>query len=281
MELYSIGKIAKICGVSIHRLRNYHKRGLIKPQSVDKITGRRYYSALQIFYVNYVDHLRKMNFGLEEIQDILDKRDWNLVRNMYAEKLKIVDNEISQLMKIMKLIKDELTDYEGVHNAVQSANIDEKYNLLLKKLPKRSIISIAGNMKANAEIEISLHNELEKIISKLSLLTIWTPIQIYPEHWQTDNAIEHSIKVAKFIVADTHIKSKNIEELPSGFYITAIVKGKREQIQKSWKAMQEWISENSFSMSGPLIQIYHVNFIHTENEENFISELQVLVEPCN
>ena len=43
-KYFSIGEVSKITGLSIDRLRNYDKIGLLKPSYIDPNSGYRYYS---------------------------------------------------------------------------------------------------------------------------------------------------------------------------------------------------------------------------------------------
>ncbi|CEO11781.1 MerR family DNA-binding transcriptional regulator [Paraclostridium sordellii] len=52
-NLFSIGEVSKIKGVTIRALRYYHKMGILIPRHIDNTTGYRYYSIDQfILYVS-------------------------------------------------------------------------------------------------------------------------------------------------------------------------------------------------------------------------------------
>ncbi len=67
-QLYSIGRISELTGVSIQALRHYDSIGLIKPVYINENTGYRYYSYNQIQTVDRIKYLKKMGFSLNEIE---------------------------------------------------------------------------------------------------------------------------------------------------------------------------------------------------------------------
>lgn len=46
-NLYSIGEVSKIKGITIKALRYYHKMGILEPSYIDESSGYRYYSIEQ------------------------------------------------------------------------------------------------------------------------------------------------------------------------------------------------------------------------------------------
>ena len=50
--MFKIGDFAKLGQISIRMLRHYDQLGLLKPDHVDKFTGYRYYTAVQLAHLN-------------------------------------------------------------------------------------------------------------------------------------------------------------------------------------------------------------------------------------
>lgn len=82
--MFKIGEFSKLTQVSIRMLRYYDEVNLLKPEEVDKWTGHRMYSALQIPKLNRILYLRDSGFNVSEIALALEMDDSELVR--YLEK---------------------------------------------------------------------------------------------------------------------------------------------------------------------------------------------------
>jgi ABC-type amino acid transport substrate-binding protein len=63
-KLLSITEIAKYRNIPTERLRYYDKIGLLRPDYVDKLTGRRFYSAQQCEKLGTIKELRRLNLSL-------------------------------------------------------------------------------------------------------------------------------------------------------------------------------------------------------------------------
>ena len=67
-----IGDFSKLSRVSIKTLRYYDEMGLLKPVSVDRFTGYRYYEFDQLPQLYRILALKELGFSLEEIGHLLD-----------------------------------------------------------------------------------------------------------------------------------------------------------------------------------------------------------------
>jgi two-component system chemotaxis response regulator CheY len=120
-ELYSIGTLSKIVGISVDTLRYYDEIGLFKPAQISFETGYRYYSADQAPMLTQIIELKQYGFSLNEIKEILtnaglsredvySRRYWALVRekkklqealNKLAEKIKCNQEEDKMNKRIL------------------------------------------------------------------------------------------------------------------------------------------------------------------------------------
>ena len=69
--MYSIGMFSQICRVTPKTLRHYDEIGLLRPARIDRLTGYRYYSSVQLPRMNQIQSLRQMGFSLTEIIALL------------------------------------------------------------------------------------------------------------------------------------------------------------------------------------------------------------------
>ena len=59
-QLYSIGNVSKLTGISVQALRHYDSIDLVKPSYINEQTGYRYYSYNQLHIVDRIKYLRKL-----------------------------------------------------------------------------------------------------------------------------------------------------------------------------------------------------------------------------
>lgn len=70
--MFKIGDFSRIARVSCRLLRYYDEIGLLKPGSIERNTGYRYYSASQLPRLNRILVLKELGLSLEEIARVLD-----------------------------------------------------------------------------------------------------------------------------------------------------------------------------------------------------------------
>jgi DNA-binding transcriptional MerR regulator len=70
-ELMTIGRFARLSGLSVHALRHYADVGLLQPADVDQRTGYRRYSSTQLSTARLMVDLRWLDLPLEDIRVIL------------------------------------------------------------------------------------------------------------------------------------------------------------------------------------------------------------------
>ena len=70
-ELLSIGRFARLAGLSIGALRHYHELGVLVPSRVDPETAYRSYARAQLDEARLIARLRELELPLPEVRAIL------------------------------------------------------------------------------------------------------------------------------------------------------------------------------------------------------------------
>jgi DNA-binding transcriptional MerR regulator len=71
-ELLTIGRVARLSGLTAKALRHYDSLGVLRPAEVDEETGYRYYAREQVERARRIRILRELEVPLDEIRRILD-----------------------------------------------------------------------------------------------------------------------------------------------------------------------------------------------------------------
>jgi DNA-binding transcriptional MerR regulator/effector-binding domain-containing protein len=72
--MFSIGEFARHGRVSVRMLRHYDAIGLLRPATVDPVSGYRFYEARQLAELNRVIALKDLGFTLQQVQAILAEK---------------------------------------------------------------------------------------------------------------------------------------------------------------------------------------------------------------
>ena len=100
---YSIRELAEISGVSSRTLRYYDSIGLLTPARVSD-AGYRFYGEKEMLLLQQIFFYRERGFSLEEIQQILYQKDFDLEKALqeHLRELEKRQNEIADMIKNVK-----------------------------------------------------------------------------------------------------------------------------------------------------------------------------------
>ena len=94
VEMIKIGDFSKLTKISIRMLRHYDEIGLLKPETVDRYSGYRYYSVKQLSDANRIRALSEMGFGLSETAEIIMQyNDTEAIADFLEKKQKELERE--------------------------------------------------------------------------------------------------------------------------------------------------------------------------------------------
>ncbi|MCU0079038.1 MerR family transcriptional regulator [Extibacter muris] len=106
--MYRIGEFSKITDLTTQTLRYYDSEKILSPSYRNEGNGYRYYSADDIETAQYISLLRKFNFSIMEIKDVLSnmrtQEDFN---DFINEKIVLTESLIMQ----HKSVIDEMKSY--------------------------------------------------------------------------------------------------------------------------------------------------------------------------
>jgi DNA-binding transcriptional MerR regulator len=83
-ELMTIGRFARLTGLSIGTLRHYDEVGLLPPASVDPASGYRRYRRDQAGRARQIAMLRWDDLPIEEIRQVIDDPAGNVAHDVLA-----------------------------------------------------------------------------------------------------------------------------------------------------------------------------------------------------
>ena len=133
-DLYSIGEVAEIMGVSVQTLRHYDNINLLAPKYINPSTGYRYYSVNQFHFIDRIKYLQKFGLSLEEIKEILAEDNIDILVK-YLDKCKnSLEEEISKLKDTI----DSIKWYKDYFTYVGEGSIDDHSYIL--HLEERHIV---------------------------------------------------------------------------------------------------------------------------------------------
>lgn len=265
--MLKIGDFSKLSKISIRMLRYYDELGILIPEFINKESGYRYYSPAQLSQAFRIQALKDMQFSLETIRDILKTYDDtdNLKKYLLLryDEMKI---EIMEKHSRLKLL-------ESVINRIGKDFDYMKYNVVIRELPSRHVASLRGIIPGNQQ-EGLLWDKLAKQIEtqNIEYAAPCFPVTIYYDEGFKEKDIDVEIQIP---VNGEYIDTEDVRFITTEPMTVAsvIINGSYEQLPEANEAVAVYISDNGFTMSGPMFNIYHVNPGMESKEENWVTEI--------
>ena len=103
-DLLSIGRFARLSGLSVGALRHYDETGLLAPAEVDRFTGYRRYRRDQLDTARAIGRLRDLEVPLETIRAVLATDDPGERQRLLGEQRARVEARIYRLQRIHHVV---------------------------------------------------------------------------------------------------------------------------------------------------------------------------------
>jgi DNA-binding transcriptional MerR regulator len=108
-DLLSIGRFARLAGLSVGALRHYDELDLLRPADIDRFTGYRRYRRAQLETARTIARLRDLELPLDEIREVLAMDDpAEQRRRLAAHRARIVarSDRLTRLLHVVGRMSD-------------------------------------------------------------------------------------------------------------------------------------------------------------------------------
>ncbi|MCG8477811.1 MAG: MerR family transcriptional regulator [Spirochaetales bacterium] len=124
---YSIGQFSVITRLTVKAIRFYHEKGVLTPARVDDATGYRYYDAASIERARIVATLRRLEFSVEEIANIVREcREDEDAAVFLRRKAEEIQRKIRHLRRLERDLTQILASVETEYTGGIIMNVERK-----------------------------------------------------------------------------------------------------------------------------------------------------------
>lgn len=273
-ELLTIGKMAKINGISGQTLRLYDKIGLMSPCNTNHETGYRYYNVKQCAQLDMIQYMKALGMNLAQIKECFDDKDVGKLREVLMRQRRNIEQQITELHYAKRAIERAIESYRRYDAAprddtfileyqyarkifcydtkINCYSYDmERYDHILRSLKKNYVLH---------HLPISYFCNVGSILRKEQFLK--------KELYATE--------VFLFLEDDFEADS-GIEVIPEGMFLCLYCDGFDKEEEDLMKLM-DYIASCDYEVRGDCISEVLIEFpTFTNYERNAIFKLQVPV----
>jgi MerR family transcriptional regulator, activator of bmr gene len=209
-DLFTIGEMAKLSGITVKALRFYERIGLFAPHLTDPDTKYRYYSKGQFFKLDIVKAARTMGMSLLEIKSLLEAKDVGALLESLERQGRQTEERIAELRRTA-------SSMEAARAAIaySSSSIGES-GVYYKEIPERRIVSRKIGASPSIEGIVIEYSSLERIIRERRLINRYETGILFA---LDEESRYRASEVFNSVGIDADSDSKGLSLLPSGKYL--------------------------------------------------------------
>jgi DNA-binding transcriptional MerR regulator/effector-binding domain-containing protein len=268
--MYTIGEFSKITGLTVKALRFYHDKGLLVPAYVDERTGYRHYDVRLIDKARIIVQLRRLEFTLEQIAEMLGACDDQ------ADLLDFLERQRNQLAEKVKQYRGALTSLDNLIHQERKARMalqNPSFHVEEKSLPP--LLMAGVRMKGRycdcgKGFSTIGKNFWGKIAGPCFLLHYDT------EYKEDDADFEACMPLKKA----KEVPGVAVRELPGGKCVSLLHQGPYEEISRSYAKIIDYIKQKGYEILMPTREVYikGPGMIFKGNPKKYLTEIQMVVK---
>lgn len=268
--MFSIGEFSKVTGLTVKTLRFYHQQGVLVPSHIDNLSGYRYYAESKIDTALIITQLRKLNFTLADIMEILSNYDDEADILDYLERQKqSVEEKMREYQEISSSLDQIIAKEKEARAAMKDATfeVEEKTvdSMLIAGVRMKGRYSDCGKGFAQIGKQLGRH-----ICGKPFLLH-------YDTEYKEQNAeFEACMPVRKGTSED----GISVRELAGSRCVALLHQGPYDELGRSYARILAYTKQQGYEIETPTREVYikGPGMIFKGNPKKYLTEIQMLIK---
>lgn len=276
-ELYSIGKVSKICDVSQRMLRYYEEVGLIAPDEISASSRYRYYSAETMRRIQVIRYLLDEGFQLDEIREVFERDELSYLQDVFLKKIEDTRAQIEYYHQRL----DSLKGWCALLMEARSVHTHRGWGITMKYIPENRCFYYERPCDPEQK-DSDIYLEIEYFTqSKQDGHTMVDMGGAFFVHYAYCTERVSNTYRTMTLIQTMYPKSKSESHTCDfgGFLAVACYHiGRRSTIAATYAKMLRWVEEHGIRLRGDCCERYVLDIYSTQNEENFVTEILLPID---
>lgn len=262
---YKINEISKLYGIGPDSLRYYERLGILTPK---RDTNKyRLYSLKDIYKLNLIRDLRKLDFSMAQIKEYLDNQTVEHTLDILYRESEFLKKQLAELREKEQMIKERIDTL----TAAQSITPGQ---IQVKTFPARCYVQETAYITQDEEMDFLITKLLSKHEKKVHNFGDQTIGGLLSEKDLLAGTPNRYTAVF-FILDKMHMACDGV--FPEGSYLSCYYRGKYEQNADCLKRMVKYMNEHQMTALGTAFELFEVDNRDTTKEDEFLTEIQIPV----
>jgi DNA-binding transcriptional MerR regulator len=253
-ELLSIGRFARLTGLTLRAIRHYGELGLLNAAHVDESTGHRYYAPAQLRDAEVIRRLRSLELPLDEIRAVLASPDPAHVRDRLAIHRERLERRVDATSRILAELQRLIDGEEALVPEPEKETI--RFELSIQDVAPRHglAVRVRAHVDEMSRVIPQAIDEVHAFLQEAGLGFAGAPFCICPFG---DDQGYGEVTVG-WPVAEPHEGRGRIEpvELPSGRAVVYKHVGPYDALGRSYRLVSEVMAKGGLQPAGDPVELY-------------------------
>lgn len=264
--LFTIGQFAARHEINKKTLMWYDEIGLLKPACI-KENGYRYYSYHQSAALETILMLRELDVSLEEIRRFMENRSIDSLQKLMEEKIGELDEKLSYLRSVRKVLCNYKEDMETLRSLDLSA-----IELIEKKQSYLVAVAVKPDQTPEEEVERVIAAAKRYQLHRLHDASYGSMLPV--EYLYRGRSSEYT---AIYIEMPYPISKKGLHLQPAGTYLQAFYRGPWEGMPEKYEEILRYAENEGLTLWGHSYET-GINELVIDSMEDYITRIQIPVK---
>lgn len=265
-NFYKINEIAKLYGVGTDSIRYYERLGLLSPRR--DANGYRLYSLKELYKLNMIRDLRRLDFSMAQIKEYLDGQSVQNTLAMLRRERELLRGRIREARARDRMIGSRIV-------ALEASAGRELRRPEVKELPERRCVRLDEYITRDEEMDLvikKLHRKHEAEVRDFGNQVIGA---FFSEEELRRGLT--NVYSSVFFILEAGAARWDFS-LPAGLYVSVYYRGSYAHNAEAIASLERFASERGLKAAGSPFELYEVDNRDTAVEDEFLTEVQALVE---
>ncbi len=265
-DYYKINEISKLYGIGADSLRYYERIGVLKPRRGEN--GYRLYSLKDIYKLNIIRDLRRLDFSMKQIKEYLDYQSIGNTLALLRNEQELIQKQLENLRTAKSAIRFRIDNLKALSEITAGS-------FMVKSFPDRPCLQLNTEITRDEEADFAIKKLQWKHGNKVHDLGNQSigAIPSMEDFYKGVYGVFHSV----FFILEQKAKEYDFI-LPAGQYISYFYRGEYQQSPDRIREVLRYIKDNGKEILEGPYELYHIDNRYTMQPEEFLTEIQVRIK---
>ncbi len=230
-EIYSIGEVSKIKGVTIKALRFYEKIGLLKPYEVNPANQYRYYHISQFIYIDIIKASRALEISPNALIPYFQSKDTDGIFQFLTIHKRLAQEKVDRLHEAIQAIDH----FESSVSHAKSS--DCRGEVQIRDFEERHIFVMPYEEDKDFGEYLIDYSKLDEVVSQQGLMNLYDEGVLFASNEKGEFAPAYI-----FTTVSKTTSSEYCQCLPAGKYLCVCLS--EETAQEQSDKINQYLVEN-------------------------------------